>query len=617
MYLLGISAYYHDSAAALLRNGKIIAAAQEERFSRIKHDDKFPIHAIRYCLDEAGIGLHQVDAIAFYEKPFLKFERLLETYLAFAPKGLLSFIKSISIWAKQKLFIKKLIRDELSALNNTASRKIKILFPDHHLSHAASAYYCSGYSHAAIVVIDAVGEFAATSIFSGRSNSITLHRELSFPHSLGLLYSAFTYWLGFKVNSGEYKLMGLAPFGNPGSAQVEGFKTKILTNLCRVYNDGSIWLNQQWFTYATGFRMADDKKWEALFGFPRREPDHQIKQHHANLALAIQQITEDVVLKICKTAKEISGHENLCLAGGVALNCVANGKILESGLYDQVFIQPASGDAGGAPGAALAAWHIYFDQDTGADAEKGLAYNSYLGPQYSRDAVFQQIQKSGLKFEECGEDEMITSVAAAISEGKITGWFQGRMEFGPRALGNRSIFADPRNPQMQPLLNRKTKFREGFRPFAPAVKAEAASSWFEMKADSPFMLFVHRVRKRNPLPSNFNSLPIAEKLKMKKSPIPAVTHADFSARVQTVSKNSNMKFWKLLDAFERLTGCPVLVNTSFNVRGEPIVCSPKEAIDCFLGSGMDLLVMENFIIRKEYQPEEILAQQQPRKFADD
>jgi len=617
MYLLGISAYYHDAAAAIIFNGKLVAAAQEERFTRIKHDDRFPINAIRYCLQEAGIGLQQVDAIAFYEKPFLKFERLLDTYLAFAPKGLTSFVKAMQVWTKQKLFIKKYIRDELSLLDKTTASKIKILFPDHHFSHAASAFFCSGFEDSAILVVDAVGEFTTTSIFSGKSNSLTLHRKLSFPHSVGLLYSAFTYWLGFKVNSGEYKLMGLAPYGNKGSKEVEMFKEKILQNICRVYDDGSVWLNQNWFTYATGFKMAKDKKWEALFGFKRRLPNESFSPQHTNLALAIQEITEDIMLKLCKTAKVLTGSKHLCLAGGVALNCVANSKIRDQKIFDNLFIQPAAGDAGGAPGAALAAWHIYFGGEKIQEAANSQMAHTYLGPRFSQREIISAIENQGLVYEEFPEDVLVGIVAEALSRGYIAGWFQGRMEFGPRALGNRSILADPRNVEMQRQVNLKTKFREGFRPFAPAVKEEASAQWFEMDAPSPFMLFVYRVRNRLPLPAGFESLSIAEKLAIKKSDIPAVTHADYSARVQTVSEKENEKFWKLLDAFEQLTGCPILMNTSFNVRGEPIVCNPADAISCFMQSGMDLLVLENCLIWKNAQPEGAFTKQAIRNFADD
>lgn len=617
MYLLGISAYYHDAAAAIIFNGEIIAAAQEERFTRIKHDEQFPIHAIRYCLQEAGIGLHEVEAVAFYEKPFLKFERLLDTYLSFAPKGLTSFIKAMMLWTKQKLFIKKQIREELSIFHKEAAKKIKILFPDHHLSHAASAYFCSGFKDSAILVVDAVGEFATTSIFSGSGNAITLHRKQSFPHSVGLLYSAFTYWLGFKVNSGEYKLMGLAPFGNKGSNEVEAFKQKILSNICTVFEDGSVWMNQKWFTYATGFKMANDKNWEMLFGFSRRLPTAPLEQHHANLALAIQEITEDMMLKLCHTAKQVSGAENLCLAGGVALNCVANGKIRESRIFKNLFVQPAAGDAGGAVGAALAAWHICFNVDPSVEFRNKKMDHCFWGPKFFHNEVLAAINKAGLRFTEYDTESLVNEVAIAISKGKIAGWFQGRMEFGPRALGNRSILADPGNAAMQQTLNLKTKFREGFRPFAPAVTEETASAWFEMDEPSPFMLFVYKLRTKFSLPENFPSLSITEKLSLKKSPLPAITHADFSARVQTVSKKTQEKFWMLLDAFGKVTGYPVLINTSFNVRGEPIVCTPEDAIDCFLHSGMDLLVMENFLIWKEGQPAEVLQDPTPRKFADD
>lgn len=617
MYLLGISAYYHDSAAAIIRDGEIIAAAQEERFTRIKHDDTFPIHAVKYCLGEAGIELKDIAAIAFYEKPFIKFERLLETYLSFAPKGLLSFIKSMTIWTRQKLFIKKAIKDALRELDENAVKHLKFLFPDHHLSHACSSYFSSGFEDAAVLVVDAVGESTTTSIFSAHSNKITLKCTQSFPHSLGLLYSAFTYWLGFKVNSGEYKLMGLAPFGNKNSEQVERFKNIIRENLLKIYADGSIWLNQQYFAYATGFRMADDEKWTALFGFKRKLSEEKLGQHHADLALAIQEITEEILLTLAAHAKEISGSKNLCLAGGVALNCVANAKILHSGLFENIFVQPAAGDAGGALGAAQAAWYIYFENELEKKAAAEILKSSYLGPAYSNDSIEVVLENSGLNYKKLSGEKLFAEASRLIADGKILGWFQGRMEFGPRALGNRSILADPRNPDMQKRLNLKTKFREGFRPFAPAVKVESAKDWFDIDEASPYMLFVHEVRNKNMKPDNFDELSIEEKLAFSKSSLPAITHADYSARVQTVSKEGNEKFWHLLNAFDQLTGCPVLVNTSFNVRGEPIVCSPDDAISCFMASGMDVLVMEDFILLKSDQPSALIEKFGNRKFKDD
>lgn len=617
MYLLGISAYYHDSAAAIIRDGEIIAAAQEERFTRIKHDDAFPINAVKYCLEEAGIELKDVAAIAFYEKPFIKFERLLETYLSFAPKGLLSFIRSMSLWTKQKLFVKKEIRDALLELDENAVKHLKFLFPDHHLSHACSSYFSSGFNEAAILVVDAVGESTTTSIFYAKSNQVTLKRKQSFPHSLGLLYSAFTYWLGFKVNSGEYKLMGLAPFGNKGSIEVEHFKNIIHDNLLKIYDDGSIWLNQKYFAYATSFRMADDKKWKLLFGFPRRSGEEKFEQHHADLALAIQEITEEIILRLIAHAKRITGSENLCLAGGVALNCVANSKILNSGLFENIFAQPAAGDAGGALGAAQAAWYIYFENESAIKPSEEIFKNSYLGPAFSNESIEKALKKTGLEFKKFEKENLFIEIAKLIAEGNIVGWFQGRMEFGPRALGNRSILADPRNLEMQKRLNLKTKFREGFRPFAPAVKMENAKDWFDIDKASPYMLFVHEVRNKNRKPEHFGQLSIDEKLAFPKSSLPAITHADYSARVQTVSKQGNEKFWFLLDAFYQLTGCPVLVNTSFNVRGEPIVCTPDDAISCFLGSGMDVLVMEDFVLLKSEQPSSLIEKFSNRKFADD
>jgi len=617
MFLLGISAYYHDSAAVILQDGQIIAAAQEERFSRIKHDSRFPIHSVQYCLDEAGIELGDVDAIAFYEKPFLKFERLLETYLAFAPRGLSSFIRSMQVWAGQKLFLKKIIREELKAIDPSAAKKIKFLFPDHHLSHAASSYFSSGYEHAALLVIDAVGESTTTSIFSASNGVITLKRKLSFPHSVGLLYSAFTYWLGFRVNSGEYKLMGLAPYGRKNSSEVEEMKQKILNYLCRVNEDGSIWLNQRWFNYTTGFTMANDKKWEKLFGFKRRQPVDPIRIHHANLALAIQEITETIVLKLCRHAADITSSDHLCMAGGVALNCVANSRVLESEIFKHVFVQPAAGDAGGALGAAQAAWHLFYEKPYHPKPDQPCFKNTFLGPSFSNEQILRTLNKNKLSFHWMDDQEIFDSTARLLNSGEVVGWFQGRMEFGPRALGNRSILADPRRADIQKILNQKIKFREGFRPFAPSVKEEKATEWFNINNPSPYMLFVHQLKNKYPLPEDFCDYPIERKLEFQKSILPAITHSDFSARVQTVSKDENILFWKLLDAFDKLTGCPVLVNTSFNVRGEPMVCSPEDAIACFLGSGMDVLVIGNYLLKKSEQSPQCISKFLNRNFDDD
>lgn len=603
MLILGISAYYHDSAAALLKDGQIIAAAQEERFTRIKHDESFPNLAIAYCLKEAGISMDQVDAVAFYDKPLLKFERLLDTYLAFAPKGMLSFITAMPVWIKEKLFLKKAIRDELKRLGSTKGSKLKIWFPEHHLSHAASCFFSSPFEESAILTIDGVGEWATASIGKGKGNSIALLKELHFPNSLGLLYSAFTYFLGFKVNSGEYKLMGLAPFGNPDEAQVKAYVSIIKSKLVDIKEDGSIWLNQAYFNYATGLRMVSDKQWEALFGMPKREPDDPLLQAHCDLGQAIQQITEEVVLKMALHAKEITQCDRVCMAGGVALNAVSNGKLVQKGIFSEVFIQPASGDAGGALGAAQAVYYIGLQMERNPETEK--MKDCYLGPAYTEEEA--KATLDGYKapyFLFSDDSELAAKVADLILQGQVVGWFQDRMEFGPRALGNRSILANPQDEKTQQRLNLKIKFREGFRPFAPVVKAENASKYFDMKAPSPFMLRVFPLLEkwRQELPSDFSSKSIQEKLEVPRSTFPAITHVDFSARVQTVTKEGLPKFWMLLDELEKKSGYDMVVNTSFNVRGEPPVCSPEDAYRCFMETEMDFLVIGKLLLEKNKQP---------------
>ena len=608
--VLGISAFYHDSAAALVVGGEIVAAAQEERFTRKKHTAEFPINSIKYCLEEGGLAIDELDAIVFYDKPLLKFERLLQTYYAFAPKGLFSFLKAIPVWLDEKLFLKKRIYDGLAEIEPYSRKKVKLLFPEHHLSHAASAFYPSPFKKAAILTIDGVGEWCTASIGIGDGTSVRLLKELHFPHSVGLLYSAFTYYLGFTVNSGEYKLMGLAPYGNPADAQTNHFCELINSELVDIKEDGSVWLNQRYFNYATGLRMVPDKKWEHLFGFPRREAEAEIIQHHCNLALAIQLVTEEIVLKIAREAKRLTGASACCLAGGVALNCVANGKLLREKIFDEIYIQPAAGDAGGALGAALAVSHLYFDEpvvkartDSGwGDSLKG----SYLGPSYSEKEIDTLNKKVKAVYSKLSDFSLLTDqVATALAAGKVVGWFQGRMEFGPRALGNRSILGDPRDPGMQKKLNLKIKYREGFRPFAPSVLAEEVSQYFELEGVSPYMLLVAPVNKnrRDTLPADYAQRPLWDRLYLKRSDIQAVTHLDFSARIQTVHPETNQRYHQLLQAFKEKTGYGVLVNTSFNVRGEPIVCTPHDAYRCFMSTDMDMLVLENYIYVKEAQPD--------------
>jgi len=603
MYILGISAFYHDSAAALIKDGKIIAAAQEERFTRKKHDASFPFHAVKYCLDFEGISLDELEAVAFYEKPLLKFERLLETYYAFAPKGIGSFVTSMPVWLKEKLFLKKLIHEQLKKVGDYDKRKIKLLFPEHHLSHAASAFYPSPFKNSAILTVDGAGEWATASICKGEGNQIRILKELKFPHSLGLLYSAFTYYLGFRVNSGEYKLMGLAPYGNAENAL--RYEDLIKKDLIQIYDDGSLWLNQKYFSYATALKMTDEKRWEKLFGFPVRKPESTLEQMHCDLGLAIQHITEEVLLKMAKEAQKITGCDNICLAGGVALNCVANGKLRKENIFKNIFIQPAAGDAGGAPGAALAAYHIYFEKQRQVESGKDGMQGTYLGPDYDNRDIERMAKKSKAIYDyESSFELLCDKVAALLNEGKIIGWMQGRMEFGPRALGGRSILGDARNPEMQKKLNLKIKYRESFRPFAPSVLAEDCAAYFDEAGPLPYMLMVaniHEKRKKS-LPENYQQMDIREKLYQLRSDIPAVTHIDFSARVQTVHQETNPKYHQLISAFKKLTGYSLLVNTSFNVRGEPIVCSPEDAYRCFMRTEMDYLVVGNYLFEKTKQP---------------
>lgn len=603
MKILGISAFYHDSAAALVVDGKIIAAAQEERFTRKKHDPSFPINAIKFCLEFAKVDLTQLDAIAFYDKPLLKFERLLETYYAFSPRGLKSFITAMPIWLKEKMFIKREIKKSLDEIAKFP-KGLKILFPEHHLSHAASAFYASPFKESAILTIDGVGEWATASIAYGNEKDIEVKKELPFPHSLGLLYSAVTYFLGFRVNSGEYKLMGLAPYGNANSEQVGQYIQNLKSKILKIQPDGSIWLNQKYFNYATGLTMVSEKKWENLFGFKRRKPSEEIKQKHCNLGLAIQIITEDVMLLMAKHAQEITGAKNLCLAGGVALNCVANGKLEKSNIFENIFIQPAAGDAGGALGAALAVNHIYFKQERNI-VFPDLLQGSFLGPEINNQEIentIKQYSAEAKAFENF--DDLATETAKLIQEGNIIGWVQGRMEFGPRALGNRSILGDARNPETQKKLNLKIKYRESFRPFAPSVLWEDCPDYFDQEKPSPYMLLVQPVveKRRNELSEDYFEKNLRSKLYFERSDIPAVTHVDFTARIQTVHQETNPKYHKLISEFKKLTGVGLVVNTSFNVRGEPMVCTAEDAYRCFMRTEMDYLVIGNYLFDKKQQP---------------
>ena len=603
--ILGISAFYHDSAAALIIDGKIVAAAQEERFTRKKHDSSYPFHAVEFVLKFSGFKLSEIDHVVFYEKPFLKFERLLETYVALAPRGFKQFTKSMPAWLREKLFQKNLLMKLLSAHDKNFKDEKKIFFSEHHLSHAASAYYPSPFNEAIILTADGVGEWATTTVAIGKNNKLDIKKEIHFPHSLGLLYSAFTYYIGFKVNSGEYKLMGLAPYGNPI------YKKIILDNLIDIKDDGSFRLNQKYFNYATGLTMTNSK-FHNLFGKePRDSNKNQIEQFHMDIAASIQNVTEEIMLKICNSLKKEYNIENLCLAGGVALNCVANGKILEEKIFKNIWIQPAAGDAGGSLGAALAIWYDKNERFANKDQMKG----SYLGPIYSNEAIEKFLIEVGAKFTKLKDDEIIDKTSESISLGLAVGWFQGRMEFGPRALGARSIIGDPRSASMQKNLNLKVKYRESFRPFAPAVLRENLSDWFNLNEDSPYMLIVSNINKNQQLEmtNNEKNLFGIEKLNVKRSNIPAVTHVDYSARIQTVHEDTNERFYSLIKKFYEKTGCPVLVNTSFNVRGEPIVNSPKDAFDCFMGTELDLLVIGNYYLKKEDQNKD-LAKNYANKF---
>ena len=605
LYILGISAYYHDSAAALVKDGSIVAAAHEERFTRKKHDADFPARAVNYVLEEAGISLADVESVVFYDKPLLKFERLLETYHAFAPSGLKSFLTAIPVWIKEKLFMRAMLEKALKEFLPEGAALPPLRFPEHHLSHAASAFFPSPFEDAAILTVDGVGEWATTSISHGRGNGIATLREIDFPHSLGLLYSAFTAYCGFKVNSGEYKLMGLAPYGDPNAEQTRFFEDCIERELIDIREDGSYLLNMRYFSYATGLRMYNEPLWRRLFGIPPRTAESEdVGQDYMNMAMAIQHVTEKIVLRLARSARELTGSACLCLAGGVALNCVANGKLLESGLFDRIWIQPASGDAGGALGAALAWWHIGLDKPRVPEAHDAML-GSYLGPEFSSDEVLRTCRRFQAPVHMAAdESELVNTVADLLDAGKVVGWFQGRMEYGPRALGNRSILGDPRNPEMQKRLNLKIKYREGFRPFAPSVLEEDVREYFDIASDSPYMLIVEPVKEelRKPLPDGYASLPLWERLYWQRSTLPAITHIDFSARIQTVSRRTNPRYWALLNAFKQRHGCAVVVNTSFNVRGEPVVCTPEDAYICFMRTEMDCLVMGNAILYKEEQP---------------
>lgn len=592
--ILGISAYYHDSAAVLLRNGEIVAAAQEERFTRLKHDASFPANAIRYCLSEGGIGISDLDYIVYYEKPFLKFERIIQTYLDVAPKGLVSFVTAMPVWIKEKLFLKQVLRKELVRLEG--KKKLpRLLFTEHHHSHAASAFYPSPYQRAAILCMDGVGEWATTSVWIGEDNRLIPQWQIDFPHSLGLLYSAFTCFCGFEVNSGEYKLMGLAPYGEPRYVKT------IMENLIDLKDDGTFRLNMEYFGYLTGLRMTNER-FERLFGGPPRRPEGPITEREMDIARSIQEVTEEVVLRIARTVHRETGLGTLCMAGGVALNCVANGRLLREGPFKDIWVQPAAGDAGGALGAALAVWYEYLgnNRTAGKDMMKG----SYLGPVYSNDEIKKYLDKIGAKYEEMEDEELIEKVAGLISQQKVIGWFRGRMEFGPRALGSRSIIGDPRDPEMQSIMNLKIKFRESFRPFAPAVLEEDVGELFEWDRTSPYMLFVAKVKQRHriPLSEDEKALRGVERLKTRRSTIPSVTHLDYTARIQTVNEKQNPALYSLLKGFKEKTGYGVLINTSFNVKDEPIVCGPDDAYRCFMKTGMDYLVMGNYFLAKSSQP---------------
>ena len=596
-----MSAYYHDSAACLLKDSKIIAAAQEERFSRKKHDPDFPAKAIKYCLEEADIRPDQLKFIVFYDKPFLKFERLLETYLAFAPKGFKSFSTSMPVWVKEKLFQKSLIIRELQKIYiGDIDWKEKLLFSEHHLSHAASAFFPSPFNEAAILTMDGVGEWSTTSLAIGESNNIDVRKEIHFPHSIGLLYSAFTYFCGFKVNSGEYKLMGLSPYGKPK------YLNLIKDNLIDIKEDGSFHLDMNYFDYCTDLKMTN-KKFNTLFEGLPREPESEVTQREMDLACSIQKVTEEVILKLAKGIKKDTGKQNLCLAGGVALNCVANSVLLKQKVFDNIWIQPAAGDAGGSLGAALATYHMMLNMPRNQNSQKDAMRGSFLGPKFSDTQILESLVKCGAVFEELSEEQIINQAANLLAKEKAIGWMNGRMEFGPRALGARSIIADARSPKMQKSLNLKVKYRESFRPFAPSVLHEDVENWFKIKSSSPYMLLVAEVQesKRLQITEKEQLLLGIDKLNVKRSEVPAITHVDYSSRIQTVHKDTNPKYHALITKFKELTGCSVIVNTSFNVRGEPIICTPEDAFKCFMGTELDILIIGNFLLRKENQNESL------------
>ena len=597
MYILGISAYYHDSAACLIKDGEIVAAVQEERFTRVKHDSRFPSHAITYCLNEAGITSKNLDYVVFYDKPFVKFERLLETYLAFAPRGFKSFVKSMPVWLKDKLFQKSMISKELTKLlGKDVKWDKRLLFSEHHLSHAASAFFPSPFEEAAVLTMDGVGEWTTTSLAIGKGNSLSVHKEIHFPHSLGLLYSAFTYYTGFKVNSGEYKVMGLAPYGEPT------FVDTIKDNLIDIKEDGSFQLDMSYFDYCTELTMTN-KRFNKLFGGLPREAESELTQREMDLAASIQKVTEEIIVKLAKNIAKETHQKNLCLAGGVALNCVANGVLLREKVFENIWIQPAAGDAGGALGAALGAYFIMLGKARNVSDNLDSMCGAYLGPNFSNEEIKKYLTECGANYRELDEDAVINETAKGLADGKAIGWMNGRMEFGPRSLGARSIIADPRSPLVQKTLNLKVKYRESFRPFAPSILREDVSEWFEIDIDSPYMLIVADVvkNKRRKISDDEKSLFGIDKLNVPRSEIPAVTHVDYTARIQTVHKETNPRYHAIILKFKEITGCPVLVNTSFNVRGEPIVCTPEDAFRCFMGTELDMLVVGNMILHKQEQ----------------
>jgi carbamoyltransferase len=608
MYILGISAFYHDSAACLLKDGEVIAAAQEERFTRKKHDEGFPKNAIQYCLEVSNISANQISNIVFYEKPFVKFERLLETYLAFAPKGFTSFAKAMPVWIKDKLFQKSsLIKELKSTLNENVDWHERLLFSEHHLSHAASAYYPSPFDSAAVLTLDGVGEWTTTSLAIGKGSDLKVIKEIHFPHSIGLLYSAFTYYTGFKVNSGEYKVMGLAPYGEPHFADL------IREKLISIAEDGSFQLDMSYFDYATGLTMTN-KKFDALFGGPPRKSETELTQREMDLAASVQKVTEDIVIELARGISKETGERNLCLAGGVALNCVANGILLREKIFDNIWIQPAAGDAGGALGAALSTYYLHHKKERITSKERDAMNGAYLGPEFTNIEIEAELTACGAIFNKLDEEELIDTVATVIADEKVVGWMQGRMEFGPRALGGRSIIADPRSPYMQKQLNLKVKYRESFRPFAPSVLREDVGDWFEHKTDSPYMLLVADVRedKRRKMTEEEDALFGIKKLNVPRSSVPAVTHVDYSARIQTVHADTNPRYHAVISKFKEKTGCPIVINTSFNVRGEPIICSPTDAFKCFMGTEMDMLAIGNYVLYKEQQDEVLKENYQER-----